>query len=255
MKKRIITSVAPMFNQSDYNSDLETELLYGDLVDVIKSKNSWCYCKNISDNYKGWIECKHIGQYQKNSHCIINKNTIVYQKPNINSPYIFHAYLNSKICVKEIKTDWTEIILNINNMTNGFIPTKHIKPINETSKKDWLNYAKDFLGTPYLLGGKTIQGIDCSGLVQLALETNNIKFPRNTFDQISFLSQNIYDIASIEKKSLIFWEGHVAIALNKNKVLHSNAFHMKVSIEPLERVINRSLLMKKKILKIKKINF
>ena len=92
-------------------------------------------------------------------------------------------------------------------------------------------------------------------MVQLVLETNNIKFPRNTFDQISFLSENICDSTSIEKKSLIFWEGHVAIALDQNKVLHSNTFHMNVSIEPLERVINRSLLMKKKILKIKKINF
>ena len=52
MKKRIITSIAPMYNQSDYKSDLETELLYGEIVDVIKSKNSWCYCKNISDNYR-----------------------------------------------------------------------------------------------------------------------------------------------------------------------------------------------------------
>ena len=255
MKKRIISSFAPMYNQTNNSSNLETELLYGDIVKIINSKKGWCYCENTSDNYKGWIQNKYIGKYQKNSHYIINKNSIVYQKPNINSPYIFHAYLNSKILVKNIQPDWTEIILNTVNFNNGFIPTSHIQPINEPSKKNWFNYAKDFLGTPYLLGGKTIQGIDCSGLVQLALETNKIKFPRNTSDQISFLSKDIYDTNSIEKKCLIFWEGHVAIALNKDEVLHSNAFNMEVSIEPLERVIRRSLSMNKKIVKIKNINF
>ena len=255
MIKRIITSFAPMYNQSDNSSSLETELLYGDIIKIINLKKGWCYCKNTSDNYKGWIQDKYIGEYQKNSHYIINRNSIVYQKPNINSPYIFNAYLNSKILVKDIQPDWTEIILNTVNFKNGFIPTNHIQPINEKSKKNWFDYAKDFLGTPYLLGGKTIQGIDCSGLVQLALETNKIKFPRNTFDQISFLSKEICDTNCIEKKCLIFWEGHVAIALNENEVLHSNAFHMEVTIEPLERVIKRSLSMNKKILKIKKINF
>ena len=119
--------------------------------------------------------------------------------------------------------------------------------------KNWLDYAIDFIGTPYLLGGKTLQGIDCSGLVQLCLETNGIKLPRNTIDQVNYTSKQISDTKVIEKGSILFWKGHVAIALSKSKIIHSNAYHMEVKIESLENAIKRISLNSGKIIKIKKI--
>ena len=84
---------------------------------------------------------------------IKNKNTIVYEKPDIKSKYLLKLYLNSKIVVKNILEDWTEIILD-NNSKIGFLPTRHIKLNDNITIKNWLDYAKDFVGTPYLLGGK-----------------------------------------------------------------------------------------------------
>ena len=81
--------------------------------------------------------------------------------------------MNSKILVKNILEDWTEIILE-NRLKNGFLPTRHIKLNDNVNKKIGLIIQKILL-VPYLLGGKTLQGIDCSGLVQLCLETNGIK--------------------------------------------------------------------------------
>ena len=252
MKKRIITSFASMHEKNDYSSNLETEILFGEAIKIIDNRGEWFYCKNFLDNYLGWIHKKHLGDYLTHSHMIKNKNTIVYEKPDIKSKYLLKLYLNSKIVVKNILEDWTEIILD-NNSKIGFLPTRHIKLNDNINIKNWLDYAKDFVGTPYLLGGKTLQGIDCSGLVQLCLETNGIKLPRNTVDQVNFTSKKICDTKVIEKGSILFWEGHVAIALSKSKIIHSNAFHMEVKIEPLEDAIKRISLNSGKIIKIKKI--
>ena len=252
MKKRIITSFASMHKKNNYSSNLETEILFGEAIKIIENRGEWFYCKNFLDNYLGWIHKKHLGDYLTHSHMIKNKNTIVYEKPDIKSKYLLKLYLNSKIIVKNILEDWTEIILD-NNSKIGFLPTRHIKLNDNINIKNWLDYAKDFVGTPYLLGGKTLQGIDCSGLVQLCLETNGIKLPRNTVDQVNFTSKKICDTKVIEKGSILFWEGHVAIALSKSKIIHSNAFHMEVKIEPLEDAIKRISLNSRKIIKIKKI--
>ena len=252
MDKRIVTSFASMHKKHDYSSDLETEILFGEKVKITNKKGEWFYCKNISDNYLGWVHKKHLGDYIKHSHIIKNKNTIVYEKPDIKSKYLLKLYLNSKILVKNILEDWAEIILD-NNSKIGFLPTRHIKLKDNVNVKNWLDYAKDFIGTPYLLGGKTLQGIDCSGLVQLCLETNGIKFPRNTIDQVNYTSKQISDTKVIEKGSILFWKGHVAIALSKSKIIHSNAYHMEVKIEPLEDAIKRISLNSGKIIKIKKI--
>ena len=254
MKRRIIASLAPLQSQNNYKSNIETELLFGEVINVLNFKNDWLYCENVAYKYNGWIEKKFIGENLEYSHNIINKNTIAYNKPNVTSPYIMHLYLNSKVLIKNSESDWSEIVINTKNFNTGFIPSSHIIKADEVNKKNWIDYAKEFVGVPYLLGGKSIKGIDCSGLVQLSLETNKIKFPRNTCDQISFVSNDIYDTNSVDKGCLIFWEGHVAIALNDKEIIHSNAYHMEVKIERLDEVVTRSLSMNKKILKIKKIN-
>lgn len=252
MKKRIVTSFASMRKKNDHSSNLETEILYGEEIKIIHNNREWFYCRNIYDDYLGWIHKKHLGDYFKHTHIIKNKNTIVYEKPDIKSKCLLKLYLNSKILVKNILEDWTEIILE-NTSKTGFLPTRHIKLNDNVNAKNWLDYTKDFIGTPYLLGGKTLQGIDCSGLVQLCLETNEIKLPRNTVDQVNFTSKNIYDTKVIEKGSILFWEGHVAIALSKSKIIHSNAYHMEVKVEPLKDAIKRISMNSGKIIKIKKI--
>ena len=86
-------------------------------------------------------------------------------------------------------------------------------------------------------GGKSVIGVDCSGLVQLALNHINFKIPRNTDDQFNFL--NKYPSSNLKRGALIFWEGHIAIAIDNNKILHSNAFHMSVEIENLSQAEHR----------------
>ena len=88
-----------------------------------------------------------------------------------------------------------------------------------------------FKNTPYLWGGKSIEGIDCSGLVQICLETKNLLIPRNSSDQSIYKCNYLLDSQIIEKECLIFWKGHVAIAISNDTIIHSNSYHMSVTIE------------------------
>ena len=148
MKKGLL-HLCFMHKKDNYSSNLETEILFGEAIKIINTKGEWIYCKNILDNYLGWVHKKHLGDYLRHSHIIKNKNTIVYEKPDIKSKYLLKLYLNSKIVVKNILEDWTEIILDENSKI-GFLPTRHIKLSDNVNGKTWLDYAKDFIGTPYL---------------------------------------------------------------------------------------------------------
>ena len=111
--------------------------------------------------------------------------------------------------------------------------------IRQNINKEWIDVAFSFLGAPYLWGGKTFIGIDCSGLVQLALSASGILVPRNTDEQAKNFHNRLKTVSKIERGCLIFWKGHVAIVLKKNKLLHSNAYHMCVQTEPLNKALSR----------------
>jgi cell wall-associated NlpC family hydrolase len=146
--------------------------------------------------------------------------------------------------------NWAKILINGNY---GYVFKKHLIGINHKN----LNIIKTieyFLNIPYLLGGKSFMGIDCSGLIQVCLNFHGIKIPRNTVDQINYNNESIVDTKAFEKNCLVFWDGHVAILKSKNNIIHSNAYHMKVKKEALsiakKRLENNSLIIKK----IKKLN-
>ena len=209
--KQVVVPIASLRREPSNASELETQCLFGEKVSINLYKKNWSLCETVNDFYTGWIETKFLSNTQNSSHKIINSMSHIYRKPNIKSGVVTKLFFESRLLTSEYNSIWSEI--NLNNK-NYYIYKKHIAPINKYCK-DWLEVSSRFLGSPYLWGGKTFNGIDCSGLVQLSLSSCGISFPRNTKEQFDFLHPKIKNVTEIDCNCLIFWEGHVAIALKK----------------------------------------
>jgi cell wall-associated NlpC family hydrolase len=123
----------------------------------------------------------------------------------------------------------------------GYIPGKHLVPLKAV-ERDFVEVAERFLGTPYLWGGRTTLGVDCSGLVQAALNAHGVACPRDTDMQERAIGKAIFpnaDLSDLERGDLVFWKGHVAIVRDPQTLIHANAFHMAVAYEPLHEAIAR----------------
>jgi cell wall-associated NlpC family hydrolase len=136
--------------------------------------------------------------------------------------------------VVEVKNDdgvWAELI------SGGFIPSCHLKKLNN-KLSDHVGVSRFFLNTPYLWGGCSRKGVDCSGLVQTALHSCGISCPRDT-DMQEFLVGKRINVQDAKQGDLVFWKGHVGILSKKNTLLHASAFHMSVVEEDFRSAKNR----------------
>jgi cell wall-associated NlpC family hydrolase len=121
----------------------------------------------------------------------------------------------------------------------GYVPARHLAPL-DVMAHDPVAVAESLLGVPYLWGGKTSLGVDCSGLVQIALAACGIKSPRDSAPQERALGTPVAtDLSGLRRGDLLFWKGHVAMLRDAETLIHANAFHMAVAIEPIAEAIAR----------------
>ena len=225
--------------------------MFGENVTIIKKFKNFSLCKCELDDYVGYIQNNVLGLLPSPTNIIIVPFALIYKEPNEKSMTMMKVFLNSRISRKNVEGKWVECFVNNENET-GFILKDNLN-LRENVKINWMRLAKNYINVPYLWGGKTFFGIDCSGLVQLCLNAIDINIPRNTNDQLTFKSKFLKDVKKIEKGCLIFWEGHVAIALTNTEIIHSNAYTMSVKVEKLEKVLERLNMNNLKIIGIKKV--
>jgi len=120
----------------------------------------------------------------------------------------------------------------------GYIHLKHLRDVKAVSPRDYTEVAKDMLGLPYIWGGTGHIGVDCSGLVQSALAATGVDAPRDTDQQEASLGRGA-SYGQRQAGDLVFWPGHVGIVIDGDRLLHANAFHMCVAIEPIETAVAR----------------
>tara|TARA_B110000438_G_C15642730_1_gene576080 strand:- start:144 stop:878 length:735 start_codon:yes stop_codon:yes gene_type:complete len=235
-----------VYKKKNIKSEIVTQLLFGDKFKKIKKNKNWLRIKNKSDNYLGYINNKNFPASQNNTHKIYVLSAHLYSKPNKKKKLKNKLSFGSRIkVIKKIK--------NFYKFDEFWIEKKNLKTINFKYTNPFRDIKK-FLNVKYNWGGKSFKGVDCSGLVQLFLNFNNEFCPRDAKDQIKYFKKNI-KLKDIMKNDLIFWRGHVAIAISKNKLIHAYGPLKKTVIMSVSKTIKRIYKTTKlKVTGIKRIN-
>ena len=204
-------SVTNLYKKPSIKSEIVTQMIYGDSFSVTKKSRGWLKIRIKDDNYKGFIQNKNYSKYVKPTHKISVLKARVYNFPNKNFKKNDLTF-NSKIKVFAAKKNFLKF-------SNGWILKKNVKTIRYKEKNPFRK-VKIFKNIKYKWGGKSFKGIDCSALVQVCLNFNNKYCPRDSKDQVNFFKKNI-ELRKIGKNNIIFWKGHVAIALSKYQLIHA----------------------------------
>jgi len=217
-----------VYKKKSTNSGLATQLLYGEKFNKINKSGSWIYIKNCIDNYKGFIKNYNFPKRIKNTHKVGCLSANTYSKPNLKSKLKKRLTFGSRVQISKKRGFFYKT-------QNFWIRKKDLKKINILNKDPFAGI-KNFINVKYKWGGKHFSGIDCSALVQVFLNYNNRFCPRDTVDQIKFFKKKV-KLSNIKKNDLIFWKGHVAIAISKKTLIHAYGPRKKVIIMPTNKTI------------------
>jgi cell wall-associated NlpC family hydrolase len=225
---------APLRREPSPDAPLETEALKGERVTVYETdQEGWCWAQLDRDGYVGYLPANALAELgPPPTHAVAALRTLAFPGPSIKLPPVAAFSFGCRLAVMR-----TEGALAVT--PSGYVPARHLVPV-DAREMDFVATAERFVGVPYLWGGKTSLGIDCSGLVQAALSAAGIACPRDSDMQERALGATIpADVASLRRGDLIFWKGHVAIVRDAGTLVHANAFHMAVAIEPIAVAIER----------------
>ena len=219
-----------VYENKDLKSKISTQLLYGETFKVLKNGKSWIKIKNNLDNYVGYIKNEKFIAKQKNTHKVCNLYANLYSKPNEKNKIKKKLSFGSRIKITKKKNKYYKF-------ENFWIKKKDLKK-SQYKKKNIFIDVKKFLNFKYKWGGKHFTGVDCSGLIQLFFNFNNKFCPRDSKDQIVYFKKNVI-FKNIKKHDLIFWKGHVALVISKNKLIHAYGPLKKVIVMPIKETIKK----------------
>lgn len=207
----------------------DSELLHGELFTVYDRANGWAWGQSSSDLYVGYVREEALAAPFVPTAKVSALMAPLFQGPDLKTPIRDFLPMNAAVVQIGRQGDYVEIA------PHGFVHYRHLLPEME---KDFVAIALRFLGVAYVWGGKTQAGIDCSGLVQTALQAIGKTCPRDSDMMERSLGESV-DCNEARRGDLVFWKGHVGVMLDSTLLLHSNAYHMQVAQEPLAEAVAR----------------
>ena len=221
-------SVINLYKKPSVKSEVVTQMIYGESFSISKKSKKWLKIKIKEDNYKGYIFNKKYSNFLRPTHKVISLKAKIFKFPNRVKKN--EITFGSKIKVIDNNSKFLKF-------ENGWVNKKDVKPISYIEKNPFRKITS-FKNIKYKWGGKSFKGIDCSALVQVFLNFNNKFCPRDAKDQVIYFRKNI-KLKNIKKNDIIYWKGHVAIALSNKKLIHAYGPMKKTVIMDINQTIKR----------------
>ena len=218
----------PLRREPRFDATLDTEALLGETVTLYDEGEGWAWVQLTRDAYVGYMPSDGLTRdLVAPTHRVAALRTYVFPQPDSKAPPLALLSMNALIAASGEEGRFLALA------GGGYVFARHVVPIGETAP-DFVAVAESFLGAPYLWGGRTSIGLDCSGLVQLAVEAAGLAAPRDADMQAAELGDPVAwrEGAELRRGDLVFWEGHVGIMTSPTDLLHANAFHMATEVEP-----------------------
>ncbi|GJE11960.1 C40 family peptidase [Methylobacterium longum] len=231
--RRVVAPSAPLRRAPGPEAGLDTEALQGDPVTLYAEADGFAFVQLVRDGYVGYLPSACLGPAEPEpTHRVTALRTFLYPAPDLKRPVRAHLSLGARLVVTGAAGAYLET-------PGGFVFADHCAPAAEC-EPDYPATAARLIGTPYLWGGRTSLGLDCSGLVQLCLDAAGLPCPRDADMQERDLGQALpLDLAGLRRGDFVFWRGHVGLMLDPGTLIHANGHHMAVAAEPLDAAVAR----------------
>lgn len=234
--RQVLHSSAPLRGRPEATASWTSEANFGEILRVFEDRDGWAWVQLESDGYVGYMRSAALTPHlSRPTHRVRALGTFIYPEPDVKSPPWIHLSLNATVSVVDEGQTFARLA------DGSFVPARHIASLHHPLL-DFVEVAERFLGVPYLWGGKTRLGVDCSGLIQSALHACGQPAPRDSDMQERELGVPVAfaaDLANLQRGDLVFWKGHVGVLLDGYTLLHANGHHMSVVEEPLQAAVDR----------------
>lgn len=231
---RVSSDRTPLRRAPDDALPLDTVLLHGEIFKVLEIKDGWAWGQAQADDYVGYVPFKHLANAEgfQPTHRVKARTAQIYRTPELKVPPVLSIPFGAQVAVIEERDGYAAIA------PQQWVPAPLLAPLDQM-EEDWVAVSETFLGAPYVWGGRSSLGLDCSALVQLSRQAAGFDCPRDSDMQEAQLGETLETDAPAKRGDLVFWKGHVGIMTTDMQLLHANAHHMSVAAEPLANAVKR----------------
>jgi cell wall-associated NlpC family hydrolase len=241
-RRRVVAFSAPLKREPRPDAPLDSEVLRGEIFRVFEeTAEGWSWGQLETDSYVGYVPAGALGMLAPEpTHRVAALRTFVYPGPDLKFPALGALSIGSRVALAGETVTRGTLYRHLAG-GEGAIVAAHVTPVGAPAETDFVAVAERFVETPYLWGGRTSLGLDCSALVQLSLSATGRSAPRDTDLQEKMVGVPVeggYQ-GALKRGDLIFWRGHVGILVDRTRLVHASGHHMAVIIEPLAEAIGR----------------